>query len=596
MAEIDELLDDLLGASNGAPPSDLCLDALAEHLRQYGVGQVCLTDGHGTVVASSCGPAPGSVGSGRWSASFSVPIELDLEQVGALVVETPENDADIRSRLVALTPLLRAFGAAVFEKATGKRRFAYLEAQLKQLRRRHRVLEAEHCRVVAANLEEHEARAAEQRSYLERLQQEVDEKTKRLRQQAADQRSQAEELEIAKIRAEDANRSKSAFLANMSHEIRTPLTAILGFTEVLLEDGDRVQAPANRLEDLRTIKRNGEHLLELINDILDLSKIESGAIVIETVTCSLAQAIEEAVTLMRIRADEKSLPIEVEFVGPIPHTIETDPVRLRQIFFNLVGNAIKFTDQGKVTVRVLFERESTRGPLLRLDVTDSGIGMTAHQMAKLFRPFTQADSSTTRKYGGTGLGLTISKRLANMLGGDIEVDSKPGEGSTFSVTIGVGLLDETVAPQRPVQPAVGKPVVSDPESAGSRLDGRVLLVEDGPDNQRLISFHLRRAGAEVDGAENGQIGIDMIHQATSEGRPYNVVLMDMQMPVLDGYSATRALRAEGYDRPIIALTAHAMAGDMQQCLDAGCSDYATKPIDRKRLVGQVAHWSRVGSN
>ncbi len=391
--------------------------------------------------------------------------------------------------------------------------------------------------------------------------------------------------------AEAANRSKSAFLANMSHEIRTPMTAILGFTDVLLGEDGFENAPPDRAATLETIKRNGEYLLELINDILDLSKIEAGKVEIERITCSPSKVVADVASLMRVRAEAKGLPLEIEYVGGIPESILCDPTRLRQILINLVGNAIKFTEIGNVRLQTRLVQNTARPPSLLFDVIDTGIGMTQKQASKLFQPFTQVDASTTRKFGGTGLGLTISKRLAELLGGDITIGSEPGKGSTFSVAIETGPLDdvsilenitETVAKSRQKAKVATAPAV--------KLDCRILLAEDGPDNQRLITFVLKKAGADVTLAENGLIARDKALAAREVGEPFDVILMDMQMPVMDGYTATRKLREADYTGRIIALTANAMAGDDEKCRDAGCDGYATKPIDRAKLFGTIAQF------
>ncbi len=395
--------------------------------------------------------------------------------------------------------------------------------------------------------------------------------------------------------AKAANRAKSEFLANMSHEIRTPMTAILGFTDILLNDLKEPKA----IEAAQTVNRNGKHLLQIINDILDISKIEAGKVEMEMIRWSPRQVVAEVVSLLYVRADAKGLTLSGEYKGPLPETITTDPARLRQILVNLVGNAIKFTETGGVRIVTRLVEGPEEEPQLRFDVIETGIGIPEDEIKNLFEPFTQADGSSSRKFEGTGLGLAISRQLARMLGGDITARSKPGEGSTFTVTVATGPLDgvRLVEYVTEASPASKQPV----ESTGAsqeKLRCRVLLAEDIPDNQRLISALLSEAGAEVTIAQNGQEAVEKA-LATCPGwgrrysdpiEPFDVILMDIQMPVLDGYEATRRLRQEGYTGPIIALTAHAMRDDRQKCLDAGCDDYLCKPISHKKLVETVAKW------
>ncbi len=389
--------------------------------------------------------------------------------------------------------------------------------------------------------------------------------------------------------AESATRAKSEFLANMSHEIRTPMTAILGFADVLLTEHGIDCAPPARIEALRTIQRNGEYLLGLINDILDLSKIEAGKLDVVHEPCSCVQVLNEVVSLMRVRAEAKGLPLTLEYRGAIPESIQSDALRIRQVLINLIGNAIKFTEEGRVRVCAHVVRRLDGPTLLQIDVTDTGIGLTPAQAARLFTPFSQADSSTTRRFGGTGLGLTISKRLAEMLGGDITISSTPGKGSTFSVTFATGDLDQVrwlESPNEATLPTPRRQPQVDP--AAIRLDCRVLLAEDGPDNRRLFKFLLEQSGAQVWVAENGLVACEEVLAARDRGTPVDVVLMDMQMPELDGYEATRRLRAAGYTAPIIALTAHAMEGHEAECLAAGCDAYLAKPVDRAEFLSAVA--------
>ncbi len=402
---------------------------------------------------------------------------------------------------------------------------------------------------------------------------------------------QKRELELAQIEAQAASLAKTEFLANMSHEIRTPMTAILGFADTLLTEGDIHQAPPKRIEAIQTIIRNGQHLLNLINGILDLSKIEAGKLELETVRCPVLRLISDVVALMQNRADARRIGLKVKVDGQIPETIQTDPTRLRQVLINLVGNAIKFTDTGHVALEVSMSDDDQSEQSIHFDITDTGIGIAPDKIPKLFNAFSQADSSTTRVFGGTGLGLAISKRLAEMLGGTISATSRPGSGSTFRVTVGAGSL-EGVPMLDPKDCKIEHAPL--PQQAGELApdelcDCRLLLAEDGPDNQRLISFLLEKVGAEVIVAEDGQIAFDKATEAEEAGQPFDAILMDMQMPVLDGYAATEKLRSQGYAGPIIALTANAMDGDREKCLQAGCDAYASKPIDRTQLIAAIAN-------
>jgi signal transduction histidine kinase/ActR/RegA family two-component response regulator len=405
---------------------------------------------------------------------------------------------------------------------------------------------------------------------------------------------QAHELEAERERAEAASRAKGAFVANMTHELRTPLTAILGYTELL--EGDR-RLDAESARWVRTVKRSGEHLLTLINDVLDYSKVEAGKMRVELIDADPAAILEDVRLLMAEPASTKGLRLEVEWTTPAPAQIRTDPTRLRQILFNLVGNAIKFTAAGTISVQASVDAGGTSGHRLVVRVSDTGIGMNDEVIRRLFKPFTQADASMSRRFGGTGLGLSICKELARLMGGDVSVESRPGAGSTFTLQVEAGpLAAPLAAPDAPVleagdarQPATTS--ADEAPSEGRSLAGmRVLLVEDGPDNQRLATHHLTRAGADVTVAENGQIALD-----ATESQRFDLILMDMQMPVLDGYQATRALRRRGSTIPIIALTANARVEDSNLCLAAGCDDFVAKPFTRRSLIEVCCRWKGRGS-
>ncbi len=400
------------------------------------------------------------------------------------------------------------------------------------------------------------------------------------------ERKNAEQALVrAKIEAEESSRSKSEFLANMSHEVRTPLGAILGYNELLTDSSIDY---AYRVEIHQRIRTNGQHLLQILSDILDLSKIEAGRLYLEKLQFDPAVVMAETVANLRLRAEEKGVGIELKHDGPIPRRIMSDPTRLRQILFNLLGNAVKFTPGGKKIVVGIESR--TEKDQLVFFVDDEGIGITTEQQKKLFAPFEQGDSSTTRQFGGTGLGLSISKRLADMMGGQMEVESEAGVGSRFAFTLPLSTVavskwsiqSEQVRISRETKPAEELSQSSQANDPDLIHGSRVLLCEDNPDNQRVIRFFLGKSGFEVDLAENGRIAIEM---ARSER--YDLILMDMQMPELDGYATTRTLRSFGFDMPIVAVTANAMREDSEKCLAAGCDDYLPKPIDPNRLISTV---------
>jgi signal transduction histidine kinase/DNA-binding response OmpR family regulator len=398
-------------------------------------------------------------------------------------------------------------------------------------------------------------------------------------------------LKLAKESAERANRFKSLFFANISHEIRTPLTAINGFAELLLNPKRTTE---QRLDDARVIRRNGEHLLTLINDILDLSKIEAGRMTVERIHVCPAGLVGEVAAMLRPRAASKNLALDVRFDGPIPQSVHTDPTRVRQILINLVSNAIKFTKTGGVTVAVSISPTITdQRPLLQVKITDTGIGIASDKLGDLFQPFVQADTTIARHYGGTGLGLAISRHFSQALGGDISVTSAPGEGSTFTVTVETGLLAGIAINDRPHDALELKQEAFAHGGPQVAIKGTVLVAEDGADNQALITTRLRQTGLTVEVAPNGQVACDKALAAMTRNEPYDLILMDVQMPVMDGFTATLKLRAGGYRGPIIALTANAMERDRDKCMNAGCNDFVTKPIQAEKLFKAIGRYLRV---
>ncbi len=392
----------------------------------------------------------------------------------------------------------------------------------------------------------------------------------------------SEELQIARIEAEEASRTKSEFLANMSHEIRTPMTAILGYTDILL---DELTEDPYLHESASIVKRNGENLLDLINDILDLSKIESGQLTVEYLSFSPADIVNQVITLLKNRAEKKPIGLHVDIIEPIPDKIISDPTRLRQILVNLVGNAIKFTEEGEVRITMMLDPESSESVCFL--VADTGIGIASDKTEEIFNPFKQSDNSTTRKHGGTGLGLAISKKLVATLEGKIKLESELGEGSTFSVSLPLCPKNKNV--ETPQQFVTNSTPSIEPPKQKIVTNGQILLVEDSEDNRRLIQLFLEKLGVKVTTATNGQEAMDTIlsHESNETCPRFDLVFMDMQMPVLDGYSATRQLREKGFAGTIIALTAHAMTGDREKCLAAGCDDFLTKPVSKGQLEKMV---------
>ncbi len=389
-----------------------------------------------------------------------------------------------------------------------------------------------------------------------------------------------EELSCARVAAEGANRLKIELLANMSHEIRTPMTAILGYVEVL---NDMVRENPRHRVCLDAVRHNGERLLGILDDVFDIAKLESGEMTLVRSKASPVDLIAELFQSRMVAAADKGLSVSVEYAGAIPETIHTDATRLRKLLAELLDNAIKFTDRGEVTLRVSLT-EDRSWPQLLFEVRDTGIGIAPEDQERLFEPFAQVDSSYTRSRGGTGLGLAIARRLAELMGGALSLESTPGKGSVFGLAVSTGPLREV----RMIAPTLELQKVGAAPSPPSTATGRILLAEDGLDNQRLIRRFLEQAGHQVELVTDGRQAVDHALAARDAGEEFDLILMDVQMPELDGLSATVQLRARGYTGPIVAITAHAQESDRRVSLEAGSSDFVTKPVDRERLLEVVS--------
>jgi PAS domain S-box-containing protein len=402
---------------------------------------------------------------------------------------------------------------------------------------------------------------------------------------AAEMARMIEELGLEKDRAKAATRSKSEFLANMSHEVRTPMNGVIGMTGLLLD----TELNDEQRRYAETVRGSGEALLGIINDILDFSKIEAGKLDLETLDFDLQSLLDDFAATVAMQAHEKGLELFCSTDPAVPTLLRGDPGRLRQILTNLAGNALKFTQKGEVAVRVSLEEEKETECLLRFSVRDTGIGIPAGKIGVLFDKFTQVDASTTRKYGGTGLGLAISKQLAEMMGGEVGVESEEGEGSEFWFTVRLGKQPAGVRTQSP-QPSVTRRSARQRLQPFAGVNARILLAEDNITNQQVALAILKKFGLRAEAVANGAEALKAL-----ESIPYDLLLMDVQMPVMDGLEATRQIRSPqsvlpNHRVPIIAMTAHAMQGDRERCLEAGMNDYVSKPVSTQALAEVLARW------
>lgn len=387
-------------------------------------------------------------------------------------------------------------------------------------------------------------------------------------------------LKAAREEAMAASRAKSQFIANTSHELRTPLGAVMGFVDLI---SDPKTKEKEKREYLEVIRRNANQLLQIVDEVLDLSKVEAQKLDIEKERFSLNEFVEDVRSLMSLKAEGKGLVFVMESIGSLPEYIYTDPLRLKQILVNLVGNAIKFTDQGEIRIKISQTAIHGGKTGLQFDISDTGPGIDESHTKSLFEPFSQGDMSLRRKFGGTGLGLSLSKRLAELLGGTLQlIRSEPGEGSLFRLQIDALAALQSESDLKPE----AYPANPTGKTSGLR-EKKILVVDDSPDNQRLVSRFLVLAGASVDIAENGKKALEKVKASA-----YDAILMDLQMPVLDGYETTRILRQQGVQTPIIAFTAHAMKEERDKTKSLGFTDYLTKPIQRQKLISALAQAGR----
>jgi signal transduction histidine kinase len=541
----------------------------------------------------------------------------------------------LERKLEEMEPVLRVCGQLVWMALSKETEARRALARKEQLHRELVSLQKAYGKLFEEIAAEQERRLAQAEEYSRRLEREVEMRSMALQEAAEEAKRQAEQLRMYSAAleqallaheeltraAEAANRAKSEFLANISHEVRTPLTAILGHADLL---ADQVPPDSPGARSVEVIRRNGRHLLAILNDLLDLAKAEAGKLEVNLVPCSPAEILEQVRQLMEARAVDKSLRLVLE-MGPLPPGVITDPTRVKQILLNFVGNAIKFTQRGSVTIRTRFLPEGENRGQWVIEVSDTGIGIAPDVLQRLFQPFEQGHSSIARRFGGTGLGLAICKRLTGLLGGKIEAESTLGVGSTFRVLLPVQKVDCMPEEEQPADLAPARL---------PRLQGRVLLVDDSPDNRLLLQRILELAGAEVVLATNGREAVEIVLAPVKVLRPevvacqasqeageaadrcdcqvrgaavtafalpleysaslpqphFDLILMDIQMPEMNGVVAMQLLRSRGCTIPIVALTANASSEDREECLRLGFDGFIAKPIDRAQFLQEVARF------
>ncbi len=421
-----------------------------------------------------------------------------------------------------------------------------------------------------------QVRDDELQEYSKELEEKVDERTMDLEGAMHEARQLAEQAQVA-------NKAKSEFLANMSHELRTPMNAIIGFTSVLLSE----ELDEQHRQYMKTIDNSARNLLTLINDILDFSKIEAGRLDVENIPFHTPQLLEEISSEMRPLAFNKNIELKINSEQRVPEIMTGDPLRIKQCLINLISNAVKFTEEGAVTLTASFQNESGK-EYITFKVKDSGIGIPEDKLKLIFKSFSQADGSTSRKYGGTGLGLSITSNLVELMGGEISVESILNQGSTFTIRIPTTAIEDQS--ESMVSDDRNDDVQTLKNNTGVLAGKRILIVEDNVANQELIETYLRPTGADFVIADNGLEGIKIWLDDSN----FDIILMDMQMPVMNGYDATEQLRSAKCDVPILALTANAMQGDSDKCIRAGCDCHIPKPLDQGYLVNVIKKYLKTG--